>query len=63
MTFLDYCKRCHQKIQKKILIPLRGMDENARLLAKEARLWTWELSQLNLLFRVHGQDSILEGNP
>ena len=59
-VFLDRCKRSGTKIQKKILIPLKGMDQNARLLAKEARLWTWELPQLNFLFWVHGQESILE---
>jgi len=60
LAFLDHCKRCQQRIQKKILIPLRGMDDTARLLAKEGRLWTWDLPQLNLLLRVHGQEFILE---
>ena len=59
-AFLDHCKRSSGKVQKKILIPLKGMDQNARLLAKESRLWTWELPQLNFLFWVHGQDLILE---
>ena len=62
LTLLGRCKRHPEKIHRKILIPLRGMDDTARLLAKEARLWTWELPQLNLLFRVHGQDAILERN-
>ena len=51
------------KIQKRILIPLKGMDQNARLLAKEAHLWMWEPAQLNFLLWVHGQESILEGEP
>jgi AAA+ ATPase superfamily predicted ATPase len=35
------------KIANKIIIPLRGMDENAKLLAKELKISIWDMPTLN----------------
>ncbi len=37
------------KIANKVIIPLKGMDENAKLLAKELKLSIWDLATLNSL--------------
>jgi Cdc6-like AAA superfamily ATPase len=44
---------------KKILISLGEMDLNAALLAKEEKIQTWRLDQLNLLLSLYGKPSII----
>ncbi len=45
---LDYA------VAKKILIPLNGIEENARLLAKELKIVIWDPETVNTLFRLYG---------
>ena len=43
----------------KVLLALRGLDENAKLLAKEKRVFTLGLSRLNMLMDVYGYSPII----
>ncbi len=43
------------KITRKIIIPLKGIDHNAFLLAKEHNIWVWDLQQLNNILRLFGK--------
>ena len=40
------------KIAKKIFIPLKGIEQNAFLLAKEQNIWVWDVQQLNNMLRL-----------
>ncbi|MFH1858030.1 MAG: ATP-binding protein [Candidatus Omnitrophota bacterium] len=56
--FLNQCTQQKLPVHQRILVPLAGMDENARLLAKKERLWTWELDHVNMLLDVFGHGPI-----
>ncbi|MFH1552102.1 MAG: ATP-binding protein [Candidatus Omnitrophota bacterium] len=43
------------KITRKIFIPLKGIEQNAFLLAKEQNIWVWDARQLNEIFRLFGK--------
>ena len=58
----EFLKQCHHvdcPIHQKVLIPLGGISENARLLAKKEGLWTWELGSVNTLLEIFGYGPIL----
>jgi len=52
-------KKWDKKINRNILISLVGINENAYLLAKEARFWVWDLESLNTLMELYGKPYIL----
>ena len=45
----------------KVLLALKGMEDNARLLAKEKRILTLGLSRINLLMDLYGKSPIIQG--
>lgn len=51
-------KKREAKSNRNILVSLAGMDENAYLLAKEARFWVWDLENLNVLMELYGKPHI-----
>ena len=57
--FLRQCDRLNRTIHQKVLIPAGGIHENARLLAKKERLWTWELENVNMLLDIFGHGPVL----
>ena len=44
-----------EKIARKIFIPLKGMEQNAFLLAKEQGIWVWDIKRLNKILRLFGK--------
>ena len=47
------------KVIRKIFIPLKGIEQNAFLLAKEQNIWIWDVKQLNKLLRLYGKYEIV----
>ena len=47
------------KISNKIVIPLKGIDENARLLAKELKISIWDMTTLNNILGVYGKNKVI----
>ena len=45
----------------RVLVALKGFEENARLLAKEKRVFALGLSRLNLLMDLYGESPVLHG--
>ncbi len=45
----------------KVLVALKGFEENAKLLAKEKRIFTLGLSRINLLMDIYGKEPIIQG--
>lgn len=59
--FADICKKFkYNKTQKKVLITLGVIDVNARLVAKEQKILTWDISCLNSLFEIYGKPRIVK---
>ena len=52
-------KRKENKIARKIFIPLKGIEQNAFLLAKEHNIWVWDVEQLNEMLRFFGKFEIV----
>ncbi|MCX5667051.1 MAG: hypothetical protein NTY34_01910, partial [Candidatus Omnitrophica bacterium] len=55
IDYIRNIKSSGYKIANKIIIPLRGMDENSKLLAKELKLSIWDLATLNGLLGFYGK--------
>ncbi|MBU3912258.1 MAG: ATP-binding protein [Candidatus Omnitrophica bacterium] len=45
-------------INRNIVIALAGINENAYLMAKEAKFWVWDLDSLNILMELYGKPHI-----
>lgn len=54
LLFLDETKRYRKKLQRKIIIALDGIEQNARLLAQEAKIQLWNLRSFNQLLDLYG---------
>ncbi len=46
------------RINRNILISLAGINENAYLMAKEAKLWVWNLEDLNVLMELYEKPQV-----
>jgi hypothetical protein len=58
---LSRMKSCRKgrRVMRKICIPLKKIDQNAFLLAKEQNIWVWDIKQLNSLLRLYGEYEIV----
>lgn len=45
----------NSKIVRKVFIPLKGIEQNAFLLAKEQNIWVWDIQLLNKMLRIFGK--------
>ncbi|MDP6686005.1 MAG: hypothetical protein QGI05_03535, partial [Candidatus Omnitrophota bacterium] len=48
----------NNRINRHVLLCLSGIDENAYLVAKEAKLWVWDIEGLNTLMELYGKPYI-----
>jgi DNA-binding MarR family transcriptional regulator len=46
------------RANRNIVIAFSGVNENAYLMAKEARFWTWNMEDLNVLMELYGKPKI-----
>jgi len=56
--FILNTKKFKHKVTNKIIVGLGGIDRNAKLLAKESSVITWDISCLNNLFDLYGKPRI-----
>ncbi len=56
---LQDCKKGKYKFDRKVLVTLDEMDENAKLAAKEAKIWIWDLVTLNFILDLYGQHQVM----
>ncbi|MBN1871487.1 MAG: ATP-binding protein [Candidatus Omnitrophica bacterium] len=59
MEFMTYSLRYKPQLQRRIILPLFGMDINATLMAKEMKMWLWDLETVNELLDVYGKTKII----
>lgn len=43
------------RISRKVFIPLKGIEQNAFLLAKEHNIWVWDINRINKILRLYGR--------
>jgi len=49
IEFIEKCKSLKIKLHRKVLVAFSGIEMNARLLAKEEKIWIWDTEDLNNL--------------
>lgn len=55
VNYIKNVKSLSVKASNRIIIPLKGIDENAKLLAKELKLAIWDITTLNSIFGFYGK--------
>ncbi|MDP3919899.1 MAG: ATP-binding protein [Candidatus Omnitrophota bacterium] len=58
--FLEDLKRTRRKLQQKILIALGGIEQNAKLMAQEAKIQLWGLRDFNVLLSVYDLPKMID---
>ena len=58
--FLDDLNKSKNQIQKRLMIALQGMDLNAKLLARVAKVELWNLRDLNILMDLYGRPKVIQ---
>ena len=48
------------KIARKIFISLKGVEQNAFLLAKEQNIWVWDTYEINKILRLFGKFELVQ---
>jgi len=59
VDFVKECKRYRHKLQRRIIITLKEVDQNAHLRAMEEKVFTWDLNKLNQIFDLFCQSRVI----
>lgn len=59
MEFIERCKTLKLKTQGRVFVALSGVEMNARLMAKEEKIWLWDLDALNYLMLLYGKEKAI----
>ena len=59
IDYIRNIKMSGHRIANKIVIPLKDMDENSKLLAKELKISIWDISVVNTLLNLYGKKRIV----
>jgi hypothetical protein len=59
LDFIAYGIRYKPKLQRRIIISLEDMDINAKLMAKEMKMWIWDIDAINELLDIFGKQKIV----
>ena len=58
-AFLEDLKRTRKNVQRKVMIILRGIDQNARLMAQQANIQLWGLRSFNALLELYNLPKVI----
>lgn len=59
LAFLEESKRYRKSVHRKILITIGGIEQNAKLMAQEAKIQLWDLRSLNRLLDLYNQPKVV----
>ena len=62
-TISEFMKRYHSKrpeVSRRICVALKGIDQNALLLAKEKNIWIWDINNINELLQLYNRYRLVE---
>lgn len=57
--FSKECKKYRNKLERKIIVTMRDLDANSRLMALEEKIWTWDLNHLNHIMDLFSKPRII----
>lgn len=57
--FAKECKKFKNKLQRKIIITLKGIDANTRLKALEEKILTWDINNLNQILELYSKPWVI----
>jgi len=58
-AYIRNIKSLEGTVANKVIITLRGIDENAKLLAKELKISLWDMNTINTVLRLYGKTRII----
>lgn len=58
IDYIRNIKTLKCKISNKVILPLKGIDENAKLLAKELKISIWDSSTVNMVLGFYGKSKM-----
>ncbi|MFH1441553.1 MAG: hypothetical protein ABIH18_05900 [Candidatus Omnitrophota bacterium] len=58
-SFSKECKKYRHKLQKKIIITLDEVEDNARLRALEEKIWTWDINNINQILDLFSKPRVI----
>lgn len=56
--FAEECKKYRHKLQKRIIVTLCDIEDNAKLRALEEKIWTWDLNNLNQILDLFSKPGV-----
>jgi len=59
ITFIKNAKCAASKVSNRVILPLKGIEENATLLAKELKISIWDCNLLNRIFTYYGKEKVV----
>ncbi len=59
IAYIKNVKSLGFKLTCKLMMPLKGIDENAKLLAKELKITIWDLRTINMLLALYGKKRLV----
>jgi hypothetical protein len=59
VAFIRNVKALDCKISNKLIIPIKGIDENAKLLAKELKISIWDSRTVNMLLTLYHKKRVI----
>ena len=59
LEFIKYGMKYKPNLRRRIVLPLNGMDINARLMAKEIKMWIWGIDMTNELLDLFSKQKIV----
>ncbi len=62
VAFLEESKRYRKNVQRRILVTLSGIDQNAKLMAQEAQIQLWDLRNFNSLLDLYDLPKVISLN-
>jgi hypothetical protein len=57
--FAKECKKYKHKLQRKIIVTLKDIDQNSRLRALEEKIWTWDVGNINQLLDLFAKPRVI----
>lgn len=58
-SFLEELKKSRKNVQRKVMITLQGIDQNAKLMAQQANIQLWGLRNFNALLELYNLPKVI----
>jgi GTPase SAR1 family protein/predicted transcriptional regulator len=59
VEFSRECRKYRHKLQRKVIVTLKDIDNNTRLRALEEKIWTWDINSLNQILDLYSRPRVI----